>query len=273
MKWTKLLIAGLLLFCFGCNAVSRLEKMQQSAKKDFDFSKEYISLIQNGKIEEAMTYLPPKLRNEDTGKFLNEVVAVFPSKPFERAELVRLKKNSGLTGTATKLVLEYVYPTKPIIVIIHLFQTDDEKVIVNWLEVNQLRLPAKDMYAFTFQDKSFIHILFLIWIVLVPLFIIFTVVVALRTPIKKKKWLWILFILIGIFGIHFNWATTEIIIRPSNFKLLGSAFTRYSTTGAWLLKVSLPIGAILFWVKRKKFLQAAAMEKEENSDIVNKDQN
>lgn len=51
--------------------------------------------------------------------------------------------------------------------------------------------------AFTFKNKGMLHIVFLILSIITPIFILTVLVICVRTKIKKRKWLWIIFILLG----------------------------------------------------------------------------
>lgn len=124
---------------------------------------------------------------------------------------------------------------------------------------------------FTLKEKSAWHYVFLAGLILVPLFIIYTLVACVRDKQLKRKWLWFLFILVGIYGINLNWTTGEIgneffshtgtgslHISLISFQILGAGFIKSSIFGAWTLTVAFPLGAVIYWFRRKTRNRKAA---------------
>ena len=120
----------------------------------------------------------------------------------------------------------------------------------------------REINRLTLSGKSPRHFVVLLWFLLVPLFVVGTVIVCLRTPIPRRKWLWILIILfIGVVKITFNWTSGHY----SSFYFLTVHFLSVSATTAsphspWHVSLSFPFGAIWFWVMRRGFLKNAAAD-------------
>ena len=74
------------------------------------------------------------------------------------------------------------------------------------------------IHQFEIKGKSLAHFLWLGISILVTLFILITLVFAIKTPLKKK-WVWILFILFGIGAASLNWTTGEFEIKILTIKL------------------------------------------------------
>ncbi len=83
-------------------------------------------------------------------------------------------------------------------------------------------------------------------------------IICIRTPVAKRKWLWILFVLVGIGAIGVNWTTGQFSFRVATLNLLGAAAVSAGPHAPWFISVGFPLGAIMFWVKRRKFLSLAA---------------
>jgi hypothetical protein len=92
--------------------------------------------------------------------------------------------------------------------------------------------------------------------IIVPLLIIAAVVLCIRTPVPKRKWLWILFILMGVVRFKLYWTDGNLSIIPG-LQLLGAGYVRIGLLGPWFLSASLPIGAIAFLLRRRKWLAQA----------------
>ncbi|NTW32939.1 MAG: hypothetical protein HGB12_09975, partial [Bacteroidetes bacterium] len=107
-----------------------------------------------------------------------------------------------------------------------------------------------NIHNFTFKGKSFIHYLWIILMIFIPLFIIITIVFICLTPIKLK-WFWIILALTGICSLQLNWTTGQIGIKIINISILGSSFFKSGIIAPWIISFALPIGAIIFWFMRK----------------------
>jgi hypothetical protein len=67
----------------------------------------------------------------------------------------------------------------------------------------------------------------------------------------KRKWLWLIFIALGLFQFHLNWTTGAWNLQPLSFLLLGAGFTKAAPAAPLILSVAFPLGAILFLARRK----------------------
>ena len=132
------------------------------------------------------------------------------------------------------------------------------------LNVYQTKMSQKEFHAFSLSNKSLLHYMILIMAIFVPLFILVSTYFCVRTPIPKRKWLWVIFILLGVSAIHINWTTGQYAIQVLSLHLLGASATAASPHAAWMISASIPLGAILFWIKRKRFIQ---LSKEANSSL------
>jgi len=106
---------------------------------------------------------------------------------------------------------------------------------------------------FTFTGKSIIHYLVFAACIAVPAFILVALVVCIRSRIRRK-WLWIIFILLGFVQFRFDWATGHFEIQPISFALFGASAFRPSPYAPWILGFAIPVGAIIFLVSRRRLL-------------------
>ena len=109
--------------------------------------------------------------------------------------------------------------------------------------------PLSKAYIFTFKNKGFLHYLFLFFATLIPIFIIITLIFAIKTKLKNK-WLWIIGILFGFIKFSINWTTGQVGFNLINISILGAGFSKPGNIAPWILSFSLPIVAIIFWHKR-----------------------
>jgi hypothetical protein len=106
-------------------------------------------------------------------------------------------------------------------------------------------------------------------VIIIPLFIILSIIYCFKTPLKRK-WLWILFMLFGIISFKLNWTTGDFELQLLNIRLLGAGFSRSGTVAPWILSFAVPVGAILFWIKKRKinknFITESNVETEVNEN-------
>jgi hypothetical protein len=128
------------------------------------------------------------------------------------------------------------------------------KTIVGF-HINPENQPLEIQNQFTLYGKSPAAYVVLALAVSAMLFTLYTLVVCARTPMAKRKWLWILFVLLGVGKFSVNWTTGQWNISPLFVQLFSaSAFAPFY--GAWIVSASIPLGAILFWVRRKELVNA-----------------
>jgi hypothetical protein len=129
----------------------------------------------------------------------------------------------------------------------------DNKLSVIGFNVYPTKASQKEINKFSLTDKSILHYLALLYAVLIPIFILITLVICIKTSIPRRKWLWIIFILGGISTFSINWTTGEYGFRLIQYQLLGSGIYSAGEYAPWIIVAGFPLGAILFWFKREKW--------------------
>lgn len=147
------------------------------------------------------------------------------------------------------------------------FRKVGDKYEVIGLNVYQTEMSQKEIHAFSLSNKSPLHYLVLVMSITVPIFILISIYYCVRTPIPKRKWLWLIFILLGVGAIQINWTTGQSAIQLIRVYLLGAAAGAAGPHAPWVISASIPLGAILFWVKRKRFIQLS----QEANNPLNRD--
>jgi hypothetical protein len=115
------------------------------------------------------------------------------------------------------------------------------------------KLPASlaEINKFTLKGKTFAHFTVLLNMIGVPLFVVYALIKCIRTRIRRK-WLWMLFILVGIGALELNWTTGQMRLEALSIQLLGASFLRQGFYGPWILGISFPLGAVMFLRRRRK---------------------
>jgi len=107
---------------------------------------------------------------------------------------------------------------------------------------------------FTVENKTPIHLLFLVARIGVSLLIIVTLVVCLFSRVRFR-WLWVIFILFGFTQFQLNWTTGQTGFQPISFLVLGASFFRAGLYAPIVFSFGIPLGAILFLLLRRWLLR------------------
>jgi hypothetical protein len=129
----------------------------------------------------------------------------------------------------------------------------DGKTMITTARFDRLPSSLEEMNRFTFRDKGWIHYGFFLAVIGIPLFILFALVVCVRSKIRRK-WLWVVFTLLGLITLRLNWTTGQTDYQIFSFQLFGASALAAGSYAPWIFGVSLPIGAIVFLVKRSKLI-------------------
>jgi drug/metabolite transporter (DMT)-like permease len=110
---------------------------------------------------------------------------------------------------------------------------------------------------FTLVGKSTIQYAVLVTAIAAVLITIYSLIVCAKTKLSRRKWLWVLFILVGFGKIAVNWATGEWGVAPFSVQLFSaSAFA--PLYGPWTIAASIPVGAIAFLIYKRSRLELKA---------------
>ena len=233
------------------------------------FAKNYIERLENGETEYCYNKLEEQHQNEDARAFYSQSYESLKDKDLISNRIVNSQKRTVyFENTVTNYNLVYEYEYSDNLWIYYTFQLLEKEndFVVQTFNIQPSDQSLSKIHEFTFENKSFINYLWIFISILIPLFIVISLIYAIRTPLKRK-WLWIIFILLGIVTFSLNWTTREFGFQLINFKLLGAGIVKSGIIAPWVVSFAIPVGAIVFWFKRKKILTEM---KEEINDTTTK---
>lgn len=182
---------------------------------------------------------------------------MFPKETPTITNLVGYNINySSSEGTRNYLTYQLGYRSKWLLVYVAWRELPGGARELITLKANPITQSLQETNAFSFRHASGRHFLFLCAALLVALFILTTLLVCIQTKIARRKWLWILIVLVGVVQFSINWTTGEAWTSPIAFLLLGSSAITASAYSPWIISFTIPAGAILFWFKRKSITRA-----------------
>jgi hypothetical protein len=246
IKIIGVLLLGILA---GCNQATLMKKV--TPPEDEAAARRYVDLLRQNRFEQIEQDLDPVLKRPNLRDTLVTMAAMFPAQEPASAKVVGLRMFVGPDSRGTSITLEYEFPEKWLLVNV-VKQNKGGVASVVGFHVTPVAESLEDLNRFTLANKSTSHYAILFLAVLAPLFSLYAFVLCIKTKIKRMKWLWLVFTLLGVGQLGVNWTTGQILFTPIAVHLppSGAAAPLYEP---WLVYVSLPLGAIIFLFRRKSF--------------------
>lgn len=253
LRLVTLLVAVVLLA--GCSQQTFFERMMPKA--DVEFAKGYLALFPAGDFAAIQRQIDPGLQDPQLRPKLEQIAKLFPKEAPKSVNVVGWQTMSSGDTTEVNLTFEYEYSHTWILANEVHVRTGNE-IVVKGIHAQVLKESLKETNRFTFAGKGPVHYGVLAAAIAVPLFILYVLVLAIRTPIPKRKWLWILFIIVGFVQISLDWSTGKLNVNPLYFQAFGAGFSKAGPYAPVLISTSIPLGAIIFLLRRKKWLAQPA---------------
>jgi hypothetical protein len=239
----------LLLALSGCGDPTSLIR-KFTPPEDEAIATNYIAKLRQNQFEPIQKDLDPSLKNVITQDTLVKMAAAIPAQDPISVKVIGAQqvRNPGLYRI--NLSFEYQFPSKWLLINVATQKRDGVSTIIGF-HIYPLSDSLENLNKFTLAGKNLLQYATLAFAILIPVFTLYALVLCIRTKMEKRKWLWIIFITIGIGKFTVNWTTGQWNIAPLFFQFFGAgAFA--PPYGAWLISISLPLGAILFLLRRKK---------------------
>jgi hypothetical protein len=251
----KLTAVVLLLILAGCSYDEMLAKI--APEVETEFAKSFLTHLRQQDFNFVESHLAAEVRQQATVAKLQELASYFPEGELKNTELIGCNIFESDTLWQGNFTFEYEFSGGWALGNVVLRKTSDTSEVLGF-RVYRTIAAQSEINKFTLDGKSPHHYIVLALAVAVPIFILISLVFCVRTPLPKRKWLWVLFILMGFGKIMVNWTTGQYGFQLLSFNLLGAEAVAASPHAPWVISASLPLGAIIFWVKRKSFVGAKA---------------
>ncbi|MBV9109805.1 MAG: hypothetical protein JO306_10400 [Gemmatimonadetes bacterium] len=115
--------------------------------------------------------------------------------------------------------------------------------MIEGASVTPISEPLEKVNAFTLGGKSLAHYVMLILVILIPLVCVYGAVLVFRMPLRRR-WLWLLFCLVGIGRWSLEWTSGVSTLTPISVLALGAGFFRASPYASWTFAIGIPFGAL-----------------------------
>jgi hypothetical protein len=249
-----ILILGMLVACSQKDMLQRFASPTEQA-----IAQKYIDELRSldfGDIEKA---IDPTIAEEVAGGTLAKMAALIPNGTPTSVQLVGANRfSSESAGTTLNLTYEYQFGTQYLLTNVATKTKNGVLTIVGFRVLPEsASLEAQN--KFNLSGRSVLQYGVLGAAIMMAIFTLVALAVCIRTKMKRRKWLWILFILFGFGKLSVNWATGQwgvMVLAAQLFSASGTA----AYFGPWIVSVSLPVGAVLFLMNRRGLEVTPAMD-------------
>jgi hypothetical protein len=198
----------------------------------------------------------PSVPAQDLQQALVRMADAIPAGAPSSVQLVGDFHMSSPAGTMANLTYEYDYGGHWLLANVAIKSAHGVDTIVG-LNVTPIPRSVEEQNRFGLAGKPAICYVVLALALLMPLFTIFALVVCARTRLRGRKWPWIVFILFGFGSLSVNWTTGQCTFTPLMF-LLFSAGAAAAPYGPWVVSAAVPVGALVFLVRRLTLMAPAS---------------
>ncbi len=249
-----LLLLALVLPLAACDQQAMFDK--SVPKEEAAFAKKAIAQLAARDYASVEAQLNPGLRTPSVRSKLEEMAKELPAAEPKSVRTVGAHTKTANPVTTYDLTFEYEYPDAWIVVNAVL-ERRDGNITVQGLHLTPRKQSLASENGFGFSGKGLPHYIVFALAIAVPLFIVYALIVCARTKIAKRKWLWLVFIAVGLVQLRFNWTTGACMIQPLSFALLGAGFEKSGPVAPCIFMVAFPLGAVLFLARRRPVLPSA----------------
>ena len=264
MKSLRIILSILIIFVASV-AHADLSENDLVPKDEMNFAKSYLGKIRDRNFEYVLSHIDPELLDQVPPEKLEKIAAYFPSGQLLSTELIGSQVNTFNETWQENFSFEYEFESGWAVANVVMKRAGNKTTVIGF-NVYRTEASQKELNKFQLAGKSALHYLVLFLACIVPIFILVSLVYCIKTPMQKRKWLWVLFILGGIGTISINWTSGAFGFKILQYQLFGVAVMASSEYAPWIITAGFPLGGIIFWFKRKSFIEQGKANKSSQQD-------
>jgi len=243
-KWA---LAALLFALAGCTSQIELEKYVPS---NLDmFARRYLTDIAAGNLEHLRGYLDPEINNARSDSVLLAMRPELQGRVPTHMRVVGYHANYSRGRREYRIDYEGRNGAEWILYEMYL-RGEPQALKVAGVHIERRASSLEDENKLSLSRKPFRNYLFGSAAILDVLFILYAVVLVFRTPMLSR-WKWVLACILGFGRFQFNWTTGTGDFQLLSVQVFGVGLDRVGVVGPWILDVAVPIGAMLFVIRRR----------------------
>jgi hypothetical protein len=202
----SLLLLIILPGCTPADPASQIKRL--TPPKDQTIATNYIALLRQNKFEQIEKDLDPSIKSALTQDTLVKMAEAIPPQDPVSVKVIGAQQARGPDLYKINLSFEYQFPSKWLLINVATQKKGGVSTIIGF-NVYPLSDSLENINRFTLTGKNLLQYATLAFAILIPLFILSVLVLCIRTKMTKRKWLWIIFILLGIGRLTVNWTTGQ----------------------------------------------------------------
>jgi len=236
-----------LLITAGCTQEDLLEKI--ATPEDRKNATECLDQLRAGDIAAIEARIDPSLKAPGLNDTLQKIADILPDDKPDSVTLVGANVNTSGDERTANLTYQFGYGERWFLANCALKKTGNTLTIFGISA--QPMDKALQKASFDLQGKSPRHYAILVAGIVFVLISVFALIMCVMERGLRRKWAWILFIILGIGDLTLNWATGETTLSLATLQIF-SAGAVSEMYGAWMISVGLPLGAM--WYLARRFL-------------------
>ncbi len=253
MTLRSIALALLCLVLWGCTDDALLAKVEPHPQSEL--AKSLVDEVQAGDYAHLKALLNPQLTRDPAIDHSIDQFRQVLAQPIKSVKLVgayTMAKFSTNEPKATYYNLTYEYELEKGWAVVNVQMVDSEgKTVVNTFHAGWQERSLEAVNAFSFLSKGAKHRFVLVLALANLALSFYALVICIRTPIPRKKWLWALFTLTGSLALTFNWTTGQF---GYSFWLLHLPVSSWSSSlySPIFIQIYFPLGAVWFLIRRRR---------------------
>ena len=213
-------------------------------------SKTYFEELRQRQIDQILQSFDSSADKDRLRVDLGKVIALVPQQEPESVETLGATVECKASGLCTKLIiLEYKYPDHWIMFQVTTSNRSGHDAITD-LTVTPESVPLESMSQFTLRAKGWLNYTILLMALLSVGFATYALVLCIRTPIQRWKWLWLIVTILGLGKLGIEWSSGELWYKIFHLSILPAGWGFDSESP--FMYASIPAGAILFLLMRSR---------------------
>jgi len=258
-KTRFLLCIGAALICLtACNPEDMVKKV--ASDEDQQGATQCIDALRNRRFDAIETHLDPSLRSPETRTTLEHMAGMLPPGQPDAVKLIGANINVSEQGARTAdLIYQYSFGKRWFMVNCATRTDADTRSIVA-LNVKEMEFPIEQQAGFGLANKTPGQYGILVAAVLILGLTLTALITCIMDKQLTRKWLWVLFILVGIGKLSINWNSGTWDFSPVSILPFSVSAVSRGYAG-WVLSIALPVGAAVYLARRWLNHRAAARSK------------
>ena len=221
------------------------------------FSKQYLTSIEERDWKTVQAVTDQKILGTGAAATFDMLANLIPNgPPAVHVTGVNTVKSPDLERVY--VTLEYVFPDKTLLANFVL-NRNGSSYLVEGVHIQPLTAPLEKYYAFHFLGQDRTHYAIFSSAVLLILFDAFALARCIMMPRLHRKWLWVVFILVGFGSVQYNWTDATFAYQALTAHIPVVWLTQLSFQ-PFLVGVSFPLGALLFLLLQGRLAKAPESE-------------